>query len=127
MARQAGIDVIITDHHSISNPMPEALAVINPKRSDCPSGVRNLAGVGVAFFLIISLRKYLRERGFWTSRNEPNLKNACDLVALGTVADMVPLTGDNRILVNGGINLINSGPRPGIQSLMEISGITALL
>ena len=123
MARQAGIDVIITDHHSISNPMPEALAVINPKRSDCPSGVRNLAGVGVAFFLVISLRKYLRERGFWTSRNEPNLKNACDLVALGTVADMVPLTGDNRILVNGGINLINSGPRPGIQSLIEISGI----
>ena len=123
MARQAGIDVIITDHHSISNPMPEALAVINPKRSDCPSGVRNLAGVGVAFFLVISLRKYLRERGFWGSQNEPNLKNACDLVALGTVADMVPLTGDNRILVNGGINLINSGPRPGIQSLMEISGI----
>lgn len=123
MARQAGIDVIITDHHTISNPMPEALAVVNPKRSDCPSDAGNLAGVGVAFFLVINLRKYLRDRGFWASRNEPNLKSVCDLVALGTIADMVPLTGDNRILVKSGIDLINSGPRPGIQSLIEISGI----
>jgi len=123
MAHRAGIDVIITDHHTISNPIPEALAVVNPRRSDCPSGAENLAGVGVAFFLDISLRKYLRDRGFWTSRNEPNLKSACDLVALGTVADMVPLTGDNRILVKGGIDLINSRPRPGIQSLLEMIGI----
>jgi single-stranded-DNA-specific exonuclease len=123
MARQAGIDVIITDHHTISNPMPEALAVVNPKRDDCPSGAGSLAGVGVAFFLIIRLRKHLRDQGFWATRNEPNLKNACDLVALGTIADMVPLTGDNRIFVKGGIDLINSGPRPGIQSLIEISGI----
>ncbi|MFH0996927.1 MAG: single-stranded-DNA-specific exonuclease RecJ [Pseudomonadota bacterium] len=123
MAHRAGIDVIITDHHTISTPMPEALAVVNPKRCDCPSGAGNLAGVGVAFFLVISLRKYLRDRAFWTSRNEPNLKSACDLVALGTVADMVPLTGDNRILVKAGIDLINSGPRTGIQSLLEISGI----
>ncbi len=123
MARQAGIDVIITDHHTISNPMPEALAVVNPKRGDCPSGAGNLAGVGVAFFLIIRLRKYLRDQGFWASRNEPNLKNACDLVALGTVADMVPLTGDNRIFVKSGIDVINMRPRPGIQSLIEISGI----
>jgi single-stranded-DNA-specific exonuclease len=123
MARRAGIDVIITDHHTITSPMPEALAVVNPKRADCSSGAGNLAGVGVAFFLVISLRKYLRDRGFWASRNEPNLKNACDLVALGTIADMVPLTGDNRIFVKGGIDLINSEPRPGIQSLIEISGI----
>jgi single-stranded-DNA-specific exonuclease len=123
MARMAGIDVIITDHHTISQPIPDALAVVNPKRDDCPSGAENLAGVGVAFFLVINLRKYLRDRGFWTSRKEPNLKNACDLVALGTVADMVPLTGDNRIFVKGGIDIINSGLRPGIQSLMEISGI----
>lgn len=123
MARRAGIDVIITDHHTITNPMPEALAVVNPKRDDCLSGARNLAGVGVAFFLVIRLRKYLRDRGFWASRNEPNLKNECDLVALGTIADMVPLTGDNRIFVKGGIDLINIGSRPGIQSLMEISGI----
>jgi single-stranded-DNA-specific exonuclease len=123
MAHRAGIDVIITDHHTISNPIPEALAVVNPRRNDCPSGAGNLAGVGVAFFLVISLRKYLRDQEFWTFRNEPNLKSACDLVALGTVADMVPLTGDNRILVKGGIDQINSGPRPGIQSLLEISGI----
>ena len=122
MAVRAGIDVIITDHHTISSPMPEALAVVNPRRSDCPSGAGNLAGVGVAFFLVICLRRYLRDQGFWASRNEPNLKNACDLVALGTVADMVPLTGDNRIFVKSGIDLINSGPRPGIHSLIEISG-----
>ena len=123
MAHRAGIDVIITDHHTIPDPMPEALAVINPRRSDCPCGAGSLAGVGVAFYLVISLRRYLRDQGFWASRNEPNLKNACDLVALGTVADMVPLTGDNRILVKSGIDIINSVPRPGIQSLMDISGI----
>jgi single-stranded-DNA-specific exonuclease len=122
MAARAGIDVIITDHHTISSPIPEALAVVNPRRSDCPSGAVNLAGVGVAFFLVICLRKHLRDQGFWASRNEPNLKNACDLVALGTVADMVPLTGDNRIFVKSGIDLINSGSRPGIHSLIEISG-----
>lgn len=123
MATRAGIDVIITDHHTISTSMPEALAVVNPKRCDCPSGAGNLAGVGVAFFLVISLRKYLRDQGFWAFRKEPNLKNACDLVALGTVADMVPLTGSNRIFVKGGTDLIHSGPRPGIQSLIEITGI----
>ncbi len=77
----------------------------------------------MAFFLVISLRKHLRDRGFWISRDEPNLKNACDLVAFGTVADMVPLTGDNRILVKSGIDAIHSEPRPGIQSLMKISDI----
>jgi single-stranded-DNA-specific exonuclease len=122
MAARSGIDVIITDHHTIPNPMPEALAVVNPKRGDCSSGTGNLAGVGVAFFLIIRLRKYLRDQGFWASRNEPNLKSACDLVALGTVADMVPLTGDNRIFVKGGTDLINSVPRPGIQSLIDVCG-----
>lgn len=122
-AGRAGIDVIITDHHMISHPMPEALAIVNPRRGDCPSGSGNLAGVGVAFFLVISLRKHLRDRGFWISRNEPNLKNACDLVALGTVADMVPLTGDNRIFVKVGIDVIHSGLRPGMQSLIENSGI----
>lgn len=124
-AAREGIDVIITDHHTISDPLPEALAVINPKRGDCPSGAGYLAGVGVAFFLVVCLRKHLRERGFWSSRPEPNLKNVCDLVALGTIADVVPLTGSNRILVKGGIEMIQTGSRPGIQSLVEISGIEA--
>ncbi len=121
-ARRAGIDIIITDHHAISDAVPEALAVINPKRKDCLSRADNLAGVGVVYFLIIYLRKYLRDMGFWASRKEPNLKTYCDLVALGTIADMVPLTSDNRIFVKNGMDVINTGARAGIRSLIEISG-----
>jgi single-stranded-DNA-specific exonuclease len=96
--------------------------VINPKRSDCASGFCDLAGVGVAFCLIIYLRKFLREMHFWESRSEPNLKNLCDLIALGTVADMVPLTGENRIFTKTGLDLINSGNRTGISALIKESG-----
>jgi single-stranded-DNA-specific exonuclease len=122
-AGKAGVDVIITDHHSIGANLPPALAVINPKRSDGPSGFENLAGVGVAFSLLICLRRHLREANFWHSRPVPNLKHYCDLVALGTVADMVPLVGDNRILARTGIEMMGSAPRPGIQSLMEMAGM----
>ena len=124
-ARQAGIDIIVTDHHAVSDAIPEALAVINPKRKDCSSLAENLAGVGVVYFLIIYLRKYLRDMGFWISRNEPNLKNYCDLVALGTIADLVPLTCDNRIFVKNGMDMLSTGKRAGIRSLIEISGIKA--
>lgn len=122
-AGEAGVDVIITDHHSIGADLPPALAVINPKRPDGPPGFENLAGVGVAFSLLICLRRHLRETGFWRGRPAPNLKHYCDLVALGTVADMVPLVGDNRILTRTGIEMMGSAPRPGIQSLMEIAGM----
>ena len=81
-AREFGIDVIITDHHNIDKKVPPAAAVINPKRDDCMAGLENLAGVGVAFALIICLRKYLRDKHFWKDQNEPNLKALCDLVAL---------------------------------------------
>jgi single-stranded-DNA-specific exonuclease len=77
----------------------------------------------VAFFLIIRLRAYLREQGFWQERREPNLKNYCDLVALGTVADMVPLIEENRIICRTGLELINSGQRPGLTALAKASGI----
>jgi len=90
-ANKAGIDVIITDHHNISDKIPEAYAVINPRQNDCLTGVDDLAGVGVAFYLIISLRKHLRDMQFWQEKPEPNLKKICDLIALGTIADMVPL------------------------------------
>ena len=122
-ANQSGIDMIITDHHNIDDDIPPALAVINPKRRDCPAGLHNLAGVGVAFFLLISLRTYLREKGFWRNRPEPNLKSYCDLVALGTVADMVPLVDENRILCKTGLSLINTGRRPGLTALAQASGI----
>ena len=123
VASDSGIDVIITDHHMISDTMPPAVAVINPKRNDCPSGFRDLAGVGVAFYLLICLRKKLRDTNFWKDRPEPNLKNYCDLVALGTLADMVPLTRDNRILIKAGLNIIRSSQRPGLNALIEVCRI----
>ena len=123
IAQEANIDVIITDHHNISPPFPEAAAVINPKRTDCTSDLNDLAGVGVAFYLVISLRKYLRDKNFWLHKSEPNLKNLCDLVALGTVADMVPLRDENRIFVKTGLDVMGSTPRPGIDALMKVSGV----
>ncbi len=119
-ARKAGIDVIITDHHIISDIIPPAVAVVNPKRCDCPSGFHDLAGVGVALYLLICLRKKLRGINFWQDRPEPNLKSYCDLVALGTLADMVPLTHENRILARTGLDIIRRTHRPGLKVLMEI-------
>lgn len=122
-ARAAGIDVIITDHHHVSPPLPQAVAVINPKRQDCSGGLGRLAGVGVAFCLAVALRRRLRETGFWAERTEPNLRSLCDLVALGTIADMVPLLEENRILAKTGLEVIGSGRRPGLAALMDAAGI----
>ncbi len=124
LAQKSGIDVIVTDHHAISHNPPPALAVVNPKRTDCTAGFDNLAGVGVAFYLMVCLRKHLREIGFWKENlPEPNLKNFCDLVAIGTVADIVPLTHENRIFSKTGLDIINTHSRIGVSALMEASGI----
>jgi len=122
-AHRAGIDIIITDHHNMTDPPKHAAAVINPKRPDCAAGFEHLSGVGVAFFLLICLRKHLRERDFWNRRAEPNLKRLTDIVALGTVADQVPLIEENRILTKTGIEQINTGNRIGINALMASSGL----
>jgi single-stranded-DNA-specific exonuclease len=122
-ARDLGIDVIISDHHNISEKIPPACAVINPKRHDCNAGLENLAGVGVAFALIICLRKFLRDKQFWENQSEPNLKNLCDLVALGTIADMVPLSQENRIFSKAGLEIINANCRTGITALLNAAGI----
>jgi single-stranded-DNA-specific exonuclease len=123
-ARKSGIDVIVTDHHTVLEQIPPAAAVINPKRLDCFSGMEALSGAGVAFALIIALRKYLREQNFWQRMPEPNLKNLCDLVALGTIGDMVPLVEENRIFSKAGLERINSLVRPGIRALCEVAGIS---
>ena len=118
-ANRHGIDVIITDHHLPGRgPLPPALAVVNPKRDDCPAGLEHLAGVGMAFYLLIALRAHLRGTGFWDQRPEPNLKHLCDLVALGTVADMVPLMNENRTFTQTGLQLMTSSQRPGLRALM---------
>ncbi len=122
-ATQAGIDVIITDHHNIAAPIPDAIAVVNPKRSDCHSGLEHLAGVGIAFFLLICLRKGLRDISFWKGIPEPNLKRCCDLVAIGTVADIVPIVDENRVLTRAGLEIMTQGYRPGANALIEASGI----
>ena len=122
-ANRLGIDVIITDHHTISDPPPPACAVVNPQRCDCTAGTDCLAGVGVAFMLLICLRKHLRDINYWADREEPNLKALCDLVALGTIADIVPLVNENRVLTKIGIEVINTAPRPGLQALIEVSGL----
>jgi single-stranded-DNA-specific exonuclease len=122
-ANEAGIDVIVTDHHQIAPPYPEALAVVNPQREDCTMGLEDLAGVGVAFCLLVGLRRKLREAGFWKGGQEPRLRDYLDLVALGTIADMVPMRADNRILTHTGLDVINRSPRPGIQALVTAAGL----
>jgi single-stranded-DNA-specific exonuclease len=124
-ANRAGIDIIITDHHQIAPPYPDALAVINPQRQDCHTGLEDLAGVGVAFSLLVALRKHLRDSGFWQNGQEPNLKTYLDLVALGTIADMMPMRADNRILTHAGLDVINRSPRPGMSALAAAAGIKA--
>jgi single-stranded-DNA-specific exonuclease len=120
--RRAGIDVIITDHHETPALIPEAFAVLNPKQPDCTSGFSWLAGAGVALNLVMALRKSLRDDGFWSATGppEPNLKAACDLVALGTVADMVPLVQENRIYVKTGLQVLASHVRPGVKALLDV-------
>ncbi|MFH1076296.1 MAG: single-stranded-DNA-specific exonuclease RecJ, partial [Pseudomonadota bacterium] len=122
-AADRGIDVIITDHHEAPDTIPNAYAVIDPKHKKCSFPFSGLAGVGVALFFVIALRSRLREKGVWQGASGPNLKTACDLVALGTIADMAPLLEENRILVKAGLEVLCSLPRPGIKALMDISGI----
>lgn len=123
-ARRADIDVIITDHHEIPALLPDAFAILNPKQPACPSGFTWLAGVGVAFNLVLALRKRLRDEDFWKTRPEPNLKAACDLVALGTVADMVPILEENRIYVKAGLEVLASGARPGVRALLDVCRVS---
>ena len=122
-ANAAGIDVIVTDHHLAGRELPAALAIVNPNLpgSDFPSP--NLAGVGVIYYLLGQVRARLRTEGWFESRAEPNLADWLDLVALGTVADVVPLDRNNRILVHQGVKRMRAGRcRPGIQALAEVAG-----
>jgi single-stranded-DNA-specific exonuclease len=124
-AQALGLEIIITDHHEPPLELPLALAVINPKRPDCGYGFKDLAGVGVALNLVLGLRACLRDQGWFKHRPEPNIKDYLDLVALGTAADVAPLTGVNRILVSQGLNVLADSRRPGLQALKEVAGLTA--
>lgn len=122
-AHQKGIPVLVTDHHLPGETLPEAEAIVNPNLNDSTFPSRALAGVGVAFYLMLALRAHLREQGWFDSGLAiPNLAELLDLVALGTVADVVPLDANNRILVWQGMSRIRAGKcRPGIRALLEVA------
>ena len=124
-AKEAGIKVLITDHHLPGTELPEADAILNPNQRNCEFPSKNLAGVGVVFYLLSALRGHLRKSSWFTENNlpEPNMAEWLDLVALGTVADVVPLDQTNRVLVHQGLQRIRAGKtRPGIQALLDLAG-----
>ncbi len=122
-ARDQGMDVIITDHHELPPELPPALAVVNPKRGGEAYPFKMLAGVGVALLLALGVRARLREEGWFKNHPEPNLRNYLDLVALGTAADVVPVLGENRILVHQGLKVLEETRRPGLLALKEAVGL----
>ena len=121
LAASLGVDVIVTDHHQPPDALPEAYAVINPQQESCPYPFKDLAGVGIAFNLVLALRFFLRKKLFWNGSTEPNVKRYLDLVALGTIADIAPLTGINRIMSVFGLEELSKGRRPGIKALKDVS------
>ena len=123
-ANQAGIDVLVTDHHLAAETLPEACVIVNPNQPGDQFKSKSIAGVGVIFYVMLALRQHLRQTNWFESQNipEPNMAQFLDLVALGTVADVVTLDQNNRILVEQGLRRIRGGAcRPGIQALIEIA------
>ena len=123
-AHALGLPVLVTDHHLPGDTLPDADAIVNPNLRDCDFPSKSLAGVGVAFYLMLALRSHLQQQGWFETRGiaPPKLAELLDLVALGTVADVVPLDANNRILTWQGLNRIRAGQcRPGIKALLEIS------
>lgn len=123
IAAEIGLDLIITDHHQPAEQLPRCLALINPYLSTNRFPWKDLSGVGVAFFLLIGLRRHLREENYFTNYPEPDLRQGLDLVALGTIADIVPLVGVNRILVHNGLKLLDKGIRPGVIALKRVADV----
>src|SRR3954454_24916351 len=124
-AKEAGLDVIVVDHHVGEPRLPPAIAVVNPNRVDETSPHGALAAVGVAFLLAVAVNRALRETGWYADRPEPDLLQWLDLVALGTVCDVVPLTVVNRALVAQGIRVSRQLRNPGMRALAAVGGVTA--
>jgi len=119
-AHALGIDVLITDHHLPGDVLPAPAWIVNPNQAGCAFPSKHLAGVGVMFYVLMALRAELRWRGHFAAQAEPNLASLLDLVALGTVADVVRLDHANRILVDNGLQRIRSGRmQPGVRALFE--------
>jgi single-stranded-DNA-specific exonuclease len=122
-ARQLGIGTLITDHHLPGDALPDAECIVNPNQPGCTFPSKSIAGVGVMFYVMLTLRAELRRRGWFGAKPEPNLGRLLDLVALGTVADVVKLDRNNRILVNQGLRRMRAGQtQPGVAALFGVAG-----
>ena len=122
-AREEDIDVIVTDHHLPGDTLPEALCIVNPNKPGCTFPSKSLAGVGVIFYVMLALRAEMRKRGHFVPKGGPRLDNLADLLALGTIADVVKLDSNNRLLVTQGLNKIRTGQlQPGIKALFMVAG-----
>jgi len=124
-AGRLGIDVVVLDHHQLPPSPPPAYALVNPGRPGCRFPFHDMASVGVAFYVAAALRTELEQRGFFGHNPEPDIKALLDLVAIGTIADVVSLTGINRILVHAGLRTINDLRRPGLRFLARLAGLQA--
>ncbi len=122
-AVERGLDVLVLDHHQVPETLPAAVGILNPHQPDCGFPTRDLAAVGVAFNLVMALRAELRRRDAFIDGEEPNLREVLDLVALGTVADIVPLLDENRIITRFGLEELSAGRRPGVAALKEVAGL----
>ena len=122
-ANALGMRVLVTDHHLPGDTLPDAAVIVNPNQPGCPFPSKALAGCGVMFYVLLALRAELRQRGEFANKPEPNLGSLLDLVALGTVADVVPLDRNNRILVAQGLNRMKAGQmQAGLRALFNIAG-----
>ena len=125
LARSLGMNVIVTDHHQVPEGFQPICPVLNPHQEGCLFPFKDLAGVGIAFFLAVAIRAAFREKGLFGTRPEPDLKEYLDLVALGTVADRVPLLNQNRILVTSGMESMARSRWAGLNAMMDVADISA--
>ncbi|HWP56883.1 MAG TPA: single-stranded-DNA-specific exonuclease RecJ [Candidatus Acidoferrales bacterium] len=123
LARALGMDVVIVDHHLPPPVLPPATAVLNPHRQDCPFPDKALSAAGLVFYLLMGVRARLREIGWFSGTDEPDVRSYLDVIALGTIADMVPLRGANRVLTRRGLIELERSSRPGILALKKVAGV----
>lgn len=125
-AEEAGLDVIVVDHHAAESRLPRAIAIVNPNRLDETGQLGHLAAVGVTFLLVVGLNRRLRENGWFKNHPEPDLRQWLDLVALGTICDVAPLTGLNRAFVAQGLKILGQRRNRGLAALADVAGVREL-